>query len=99
MLERMAPFGTGNERPRFATSAVDLVGPPRVVGKSGGHIQLSVRQNGDLRRAIAFHKADQAQAMADAGRVRLAFEPIINEWNGNRRVELKVIDWKPAEPQ
>jgi hypothetical protein len=29
--------------------------------------------------------------------MRLAFEPIINEWGGRRKVELKVIDWKWVE--
>ncbi len=96
-LQRMSPFGTGNPRPRLATGPVDLAGPPRVVGKNGRHLQFGVRQDGEVRKAIAFGRGEQAAELADHRRIRLAFEPIINEWNGRRSVELKVIDWKSAD--
>lgn len=93
-IQRMAPFGIGNHRPRLATEAVDLVDEPRVVGKSGTHLQFMVRQGSAYRKAIAFGRGEQARDLAEHRRVRLAFEPIVNEWNGTRRVELKVLDWK-----
>ncbi len=93
-LQRMAPFGVGNARPRLATREVELVEAPRVVGKARNHLQFTVRQGGAYRKAIAFNRGDQAAALADHSRLRLAFEPLINEWNGQRRVEMKVIDWK-----
>ena len=93
-LQRMAPFGEGNPRPRLATTPVELVDRPRIVGRSGTHLQFSVRQEGVYRKAIAFGQGAHADELAEHRRVRLAFEPIINDWNGQRRVELKVIDWK-----
>lgn len=95
-LTRMAPFGMGNPRPRLATGIVDIADAPRTVGANGNHLQFTVRQNGDFRKVIAFNKASAAQTIAELRRLRLAFEPIINEWNGRRRVELKMIDWMPA---
>ena len=95
-LERMAPFGEGNPRPRLATGGVELVEPPRVVGQGGAHLQLTVRQQRTYRKAIAFGFGARAAELAEQRRLRLAFEPILNEWNGQRKVELKVIDWKPA---
>lgn len=96
-LQRMSPFGTGNPRPRIATGPVELTGPPRTVGKDGRHLQFTVRQDGQHRKAIAFGRGERCDELADHRRVRLAFEPIINEWNGRRSVELKVIDWKSAD--
>ncbi|MBL8877532.1 MAG: single-stranded-DNA-specific exonuclease RecJ, partial [Phycisphaerales bacterium] len=93
-IQRMAPFGTGNHRPRLATTTVDLVDEPRVVGKSGTHLQFTVRQGSAYRKAIAFNRGDQARQLSEHRRLRLAFEPIVNEWNGTRRIELKVLDWK-----
>ena len=95
-LERMAPFGLGNPRPKLATGTVELAGPPRVVGRQGQHLQLTVRQGATHRKAVAFGRGSQASELADHPRLRLAFEPLINEWNGARRLELKVLDWKPA---
>ncbi len=96
-LERMAPFGEGNPRPRFATTPVELPDAPRVVGRNGTHLQFTVRDGRTYRKAIAFGMGAQAEQLGEHRHVRLAFEPIINEWNGRRSAELKVLDWKPAD--
>lgn len=93
-IQQMAPFGVGNPRPRLATGEVELLEAPRVVGSEGQHLQFSVRQGGAIRKAIAFNRGPHAGLLADHPRLRLAFEPIINEWRGQRKVELKVVDWK-----
>lgn len=93
---RLAPFGPGNERPCLATQTVELADTPRVVGQNGNHLQLRVRQAGVYRKAIAFGFGAQAERIAEHTHLRLAFEPLVNEWNGRRSVELQVIDWKPA---
>lgn len=95
-LDKLAPFGIGNPRPRLATGEVELVDAPRAVGKSGNHLQFTVRQGSVYRKAVAFNAGEQLQALSEARKLRLAFEPLINEWNGQRKVELKVVDWKPA---
>jgi single-stranded-DNA-specific exonuclease len=94
---RMAPFGVGNPKPRLATDPVELVDQPRAVGNGGQHLQFTVRQGRTYRKAIAFGRGTRLQQLADHRRMRLAFEPIINDWGGRRKVELKVIDWKWVE--
>jgi single-stranded-DNA-specific exonuclease len=96
-LQRMAPHGTGNPAPRLATPLLELAEPPRIVGKSGNHLQMTVRQGREYRKAIAFGRGEHAERVNEHRRLRLAFEPIINEWNGRRSVELKVVDWKLGE--
>jgi single-stranded-DNA-specific exonuclease len=95
-LQRMAPFGTGNARPRLATQEVELVDSPRACGDNGAHLQFTVRQDNAYRKAIAFRFGAQADELNQHRRLRVAFEPLVNEWNGQRKAELKVIDWKPA---
>jgi single-stranded-DNA-specific exonuclease len=95
-IHQMAPFGPGNPRPRLATLEVELVDAPRVVGMNGAHLQFTVRQENAYRKAIAFGAGSQAEELTQHRRLRVAFEPLINEWNGQRKVELKVIDWRPA---
>ncbi len=96
MLHHMAPFGVGNARPRLASTVVELVGEPRAVGQAARHLQFTVRQGSVYRKAIAFGRGNRRDELLDHRRLRLAFEPIINEWNGRRSVELKIVDWKPA---
>ncbi len=94
---RMAPFGNSNPKPRLATGVVELVDEPRAVGQGGQHLQLTVRQGRTYRKAIAFGRGKQLQQLLDHRRMRLAFEPLINEWGGRRKVELNVVDWKWAD--
>jgi single-stranded-DNA-specific exonuclease len=94
---RMAPFGIGNPKPRLATGVVDLADEPRAVGNGGQHLQFTVRQGRTYRKAIAFGRGQRLRQLLDHRRLRLAFEPIINDWGGRRKVELKVIDWKWVE--
>ncbi|MBN1343510.1 MAG: single-stranded-DNA-specific exonuclease RecJ [Phycisphaerae bacterium] len=93
-LNRLGPFGSGNARPKWATPMVELIGEPRVVGKRGEHLQLTVRQGQTVRKGIAFGQAGHEQALRDHRRCSLAFEPIINEFNGQRSVELQVVDFQ-----
>ena len=97
MIQRLAPFGEGNPRPRLATAVVELVDQPRVVGRNGAHLQLRVREGNVYRKAVAFSYGPQADEIGQHRHLRLAFEPLINEWQGRRSVELRVIDWKPGD--
>jgi single-stranded-DNA-specific exonuclease len=96
LLQRLAPFGPDNPRVRLATTPVTLVGAPRAVGTNGQHLQFSVQQGREQRKAIAFGRGRDAAALADCPQLRVAFEPLINEFNGQRRVELRVLDWQPV---
>lgn len=91
-LDRLGPFGNGNRRPLFACRGVELAGTPRVVGKTGEHLQLQLRQNGRMMKAIAFKAAPLLDRLKPGVRIDLAVEPTINEWNGSRSVELEVKD-------
>ncbi len=93
----MGPFGEGNRRPRFATGPVELVGQPRVVGKTSAHLQLTVTDGTLAVKGIAFGAADQAEALIDAGSFRVAFEPIVNTFNGRSSVEMQVVDFQIGE--
>jgi single-stranded-DNA-specific exonuclease len=44
VLEALEPFGQGNPEPVFMADDVEVVSPPRVVGRGTGHLSLMVRQ-------------------------------------------------------
>jgi single-stranded-DNA-specific exonuclease len=46
VLEALEPFGQGNPEPVFMADEVEIVAPPRVVGRGTGHLSLMVRQVG-----------------------------------------------------
>lgn len=93
-IRNLGPFGVGNRKPVLATSWVELADEPRCVGKRGDHLQLALRQQDAIMKGIAFGAASHADALKEFRRCRVAFEPIVSEFNGRRRVELQVVDFK-----
>jgi single-stranded-DNA-specific exonuclease len=92
----LGPFGIGNPRPKLATDWVELMNEPRCVGASREHLQASFRQNGVCVRAIGFGLAAGIEDLKQHRHCRVAFEPILNEYNGRRSVEMKIIDLQYA---
>lgn len=97
-LERLAPFGQSNPKPVFAARNVKITAPPRVVG--GKHLRFSVSNGKGSLNAIAFNRAEGATGMADRKLaddcVDIAFHIRKNSFNGSERLELNVLDLKPA---
>ncbi|MEO0588286.1 MAG: hypothetical protein AAF078_11670, partial [Planctomycetota bacterium] len=95
-IDRLAPFGRGNPRPALLAEGVAVAAPPRIVGKSGDHVSLSVRFDGQTVKAIGFGMADRVGEVGQGARIDALFEPQINEWQGRTSAEMRLIDWRPA---
>jgi single-stranded-DNA-specific exonuclease len=60
-------------------------------------MDLRVRQGETVVRAVAWGMADRMdELMAAGGDCCLAFTPRVNEWRGERRIEIEVLDLKPG---
>jgi single-stranded-DNA-specific exonuclease len=95
-LSRLGPFGHGNRKPLLACRGVEVALAPRRVGKTGDHIQLTLRHNGATLKGIAFNKGDWADHLRPGQKIDIAVEPVLNEWNGRVSVEVQVKDIRPA---
>jgi single-stranded-DNA-specific exonuclease len=97
-IESLAPFGQANHRPTFCATGVSLVEPPKKIGGGARHLSLKLSQYGVTLRAVAFGGGDWHDELVQyAGPVDLAFRPIINDFRGQRKVELQVTDWRVSE--
>jgi len=97
-LEKLAPFGQGNPRPVMCASNVQLARQPKTMGKEDRHLDLQLVQQDVRLRAVGFGKGEWVQELADEGKkFDFAFNPVINEFNGRRKVELHLIDYRPSE--
>ena len=96
-IERLAPFGNGNQRPTLCATGVRLVGPPRRMGGAGRHLSVDLEQAGVKLRAVAFGAGDREEELLGLdGPIEVAFRPVINTFRGYRSVEMHLADWKPA---
>ncbi|HSN93002.1 MAG TPA: single-stranded-DNA-specific exonuclease RecJ [Anaeromyxobacteraceae bacterium] len=88
-LDRLGPFGAGHPEPVFA-----LRGTPsraRTVGAGGTHLKLALGRGLD---AIGFGLGERLAACA--GPVEAAFSLGFDEWDGSRRLQLRLRDLRPA---
>jgi single-stranded-DNA-specific exonuclease len=92
LIEQLEPFGRGNPRPRFLVEGVRLAAPPRRVGVTGTHLQLTVARPPNVARCIAFRMGQIEPELPVGTELNLIVEPRVEEWQGRSRVDLVVVD-------
>lgn len=95
ILCQMEPFGPENLRPVFiAKNAVDT-GYSKIVKEE--HLRFSVRQNGVTFTGIGFNMHEKYDLLKNKLPVDIVFKIDVNEWNGEKNLQLRVIDCRASE--
>ena len=102
ILQKFEPFGVANEEPLYAATGLTVMGVDPV-GSDGKHLRLMVKHNSHIvRKTIAFgfcnveRHPDNWSALRPGDKIDLAFTVGVNEWNGNRELQLQVEDIKKS---
>jgi len=93
-LDRLKPTGQGNPAVQFCARNLSHQRPLQRIGAEKRHVKMWVTDGLTTHEAIWWNGGE---ASLPVGRFDLAFVPQINEYGGNRIVQLKVLDWQPAE--
>ena len=95
LVALLEPCGHENPTPRFFTRGL-AVRRPRV-SRDGKHLLFQAEgQNGTAVRAVFFNGAPALPELITLSRVDLAFSLKRDTWKGETRVELDVLDFRPA---
>ncbi len=95
-LDKFEPFGEGNEKPIFASFGL-RVEQIQAVGIDGKHLRLKVSQREKMQKLIGFSFGEWCSKLKNGDIIDIVFELDINEWNGNRELQLKLVDLKLSE--
>lgn len=90
-LLQFQPYGMANEEPILVSRNVRVV-LARKVGSEDKHLKLELEQNGKNISAIAFGLA--GEEIQNGDQLDIAYNLSINQWNGNREIQIKVKDLK-----
>lgn len=98
-LSKMEPFGEANPKPLFMAKNLNIE-TVQTVGADGKHLKVLVSQDGDLNnlhKLIGFSFGDWCAKLSAGDKIDIVFELGVNEWNGNRELQLKITDLKMSE--
>lgn len=95
-LSMLEPCGRGNGRPLFVSRNVP-VQYHRAVGRERRHLKMALSDGRATWDAIAFRQGAWAGRLPDV--IDVAYHLELNEWNGQRRLQLNVQDIQPARSQ
>lgn len=94
-LEDFKPFGQDAPKPVFVSKNV-LVQAHQTVGSENKHLRLTVADamTSVSRKAIAFNFGNLASELDYGSMADMVYTIDVNEWNGSRELQLKVMDIK-----
>ncbi|MBI2990212.1 MAG: single-stranded-DNA-specific exonuclease RecJ [Candidatus Magasanikbacteria bacterium] len=100
ILKDFKPFGMGNPEPKYLAEGL-TVHRLEPIGKDSKHLRILVKHNSQvIRKTIGWHLCnenagdgkDWSKELKPGEKIDMVFEVGINEWNGNRELQLTIVD-------
>ena len=103
LLQKFEPFGMHNEEPVYAAKGLTIVNIDPV-GQDGKHLRMNLKHNSQtVRKTIGFglgdtnrHPDDWKNNLHPGDKIDIAFCISVNEWNGNRDLQMTIHDIKKS---
>ena len=92
-LDRLRPTGQGNPAVQFFARNLSQQRPLQRMGADKKHVKMWVTDGMTTHEAVWWGAGNGSLPV---GKFDLAFAPQINQFNGKRTIQLKVLDWRPA---
>ncbi len=101
ILDRFKPFGVANEKPRYLAREV-IVHALQPVGKEGKHLRIMVKHKTHrIRKTIGWGlcngDTNWGEVLKPGDKIDIVFEIDVNEWNGNRELQMTIVDLKKTD--
>ncbi|MFH1947514.1 MAG: single-stranded-DNA-specific exonuclease RecJ [Candidatus Magasanikbacteria bacterium] len=101
VLKKFEPFGENNGKPKYLSRnlIVDKVYP---VGKENKHLRIMVKsESGKIKKTIGWslcsgNETNWCEELKAGDKIDIVFEIDVNEWNGNRKLQLTICDLKKS---
>lgn len=93
-LEKLKPHGMGNPTVQFCARNLSHARPLMRIGAEKQHVKMRLTDGAATLEAVWWNSGEKS---LPTGKFDLAFVPQINHFNGNRSIQLKVLDWRPPD--
>lgn len=90
-IRAFEPFGQKNPKPVFSAHNL-VVSQAQTMGSTGSHLRLTVKTPVGQKKLIGFGFGDLTSELTPGKLVDVAYQIEVNEWNGNRELQARMID-------
>lgn len=90
-LAKLEPHGEGNRQPIFAMHGLEVIGA-ECMGSKQNHLRLTVYDDGAIVQLVGFGFGAWKAKFGMGSRVDVAYVLEVNEWNGKRSLQYRIID-------
>ncbi|MFD0768144.1 single-stranded-DNA-specific exonuclease RecJ [Bacillus sp. CGMCC 1.60114] len=90
-MQKLAPFGIGNPKPRIAVKDAGLESI-RAIGSDGSHLKMTLRDGQATLDSVGFGFGALAKEISPVAHVSIVGEASINEWNNFRKPQIMIQD-------
>lgn len=91
-LERLAPFGMENPRPRIHLGGLKLTSKPMPLGAGAKHASITVARDGRVLRMLGWNWAARLADIPAGVDLDAVVSPKLSYWNGRVSVEPEIVD-------
>lgn len=95
IINELEPFGTGNPKPVFLIRSMKPLSWKRI-GKDKTHLQAKFLAGNRFVETVGFSKGYLADSLEPDTNYDLAVELIQDNWNGNSKLKLRIVDVKKS---
>lgn len=96
IITQMEPFGPENGKPVFLSKNIYETGYSKIVKEE--HIKFVLKQNHYILTGIGFNLAEKFHLLQMQSPLDIIFTIDENEWNGERSLQLKILDIRLSDP-
>ena len=100
IMSQFQPFGPENMSPIFVSRNVFDTGSGKMVGSNGEHLKLDLCQDSSTVKsisAIAFNQANHFEYIRDGNPFDICYSIEMNEFRGNRNLQINIRDIRTPE--
>ena len=96
-INRFKPFGEGNHQPKFMTRGFSVLDKFHM-GIKGNHVKFKLKAGEEgVFSAVGFSQAEKWDNIKVGDNIDMVYYSDINEFNGKREIQLRIIDLKPSK--
>ena len=92
-IDKLKPFGTGNEQPVFLSREMGVVNVD-IIGKNKDHLKIKLFDGDNYHKAVFFGGAAHVEDFVIGEKLDIVYTLSKNEYNGNKYVDLIVKDFR-----